>query len=67
MEEYPNYQINGRRIPSNKKIEKLSIYLNAIGEYQKFGYSYIIDRLRNRGERTIMTRKGSKRLSRLTF
>jgi hypothetical protein len=61
MEEYPNYQINGRRIPSNKKIEKLSIYLNAIGEYQKFGYSYIIDRLRNRGERTIMTRKGSKR------
>jgi hypothetical protein len=60
-EEYPNYQINGRRIPSNRKIEKLSLYLTIIGEYQKMGYNYIIDRLRNRGEAKRMTRKGTER------
>ena len=61
IEEQPNYQINGRRIPSDRKIEKLSIYLNIIGEYQKLGYSYIIDRLRNRSEGIKMTRKGTER------
>jgi hypothetical protein len=61
IEEYPNYQINGRRIPSDRKIEKLSIYLTIIGEYQKMGYNYIIDRLRSRGEGTKMTRRGTER------
>ena len=61
IEEYPNYQINGRRIPSDRKIEKLSLYLTIIGEYQKMGYSYIIDRLRSRGEGIKMTRRGTER------
>ena len=61
IEEYPNYQINGRRIPADRKIEKLSLYLTIIGEYQKMGYSYIIDRLRSRDEGIKMTRKGSER------
>jgi hypothetical protein len=61
IEEYPNYQINGRRIPADRKIEKLSLYLTIIGEYQQMGYNYIIDRLRNRGEGIKMTRKGTER------
>ena len=61
LEEYPNYQLNGRRIPNNRKIEKLSIYLNVIGEYQQMGYNYIIDRLRRRGENIKTTRKGVER------
>jgi len=59
--EYPNYQINGRKIPKAKKIEKLSLYLTVIGEYQQLGYSYIIDRLRNRGEQTKTNRLGRSR------
>jgi hypothetical protein len=61
MDEYPKYQINGRKIPNDKKIEKLSLYLIIIGEYQEMGYKYIIDRLRNREERYKMTRKGTQR------
>lgn len=60
-EEYPKYQINGKKIPNDKKIEKLSLFLTIIGEYQELGYKYIIDRLRNRGERIITTKKGQKR------
>jgi len=60
-EEYPNYQINGRKIPSDRKMEKLSLFLTAIGNYQEMGYNYIIDRLRNRSEGTKMTRHGKER------
>jgi RNase P protein component len=56
--EYPNYQINGKMIPKEKKIEKLSLYLTAIGEYQQMGYNYIVDRLRNRGDFTSVNRQG---------
>ena len=61
LDEYPNYQINGRKIPPKRKIKKLSLFLNNIGEYQQLGYSYIIDRLRSRGEEIKMTRKGKQR------
>ena len=61
LEEYPNYQINGRRIPNDRKIEKLSLFLNNIGDYQQMGYSYIIDRMRHRGEEVKMTRTGKQR------
>jgi Helicase conserved C-terminal domain len=60
-DEYPKYQINGRKIPNDRKIEKLSLFLNSIGEYQQLGYNYIIDRLRNRGESTKLTRTGKSR------
>jgi hypothetical protein len=60
-EEYPKYQINGRKIPNDKKIEKLSLFLTIIGEYQEMGYNYIIDRLRNREETYKMTKKGTQR------
>jgi hypothetical protein len=61
LKEYPKYQINGSRIPDNRKIEKLSLYLTPIGQYQQLGYNYIIDRLRSRGEGTKLTRKGTER------
>ena len=61
LEEYPKYQINGSRILDNRKIDKLSLYLTNIGEYQQLGYNYIIDRLRSRGEGTKLTRKGTER------
>lgn len=61
LEEYPKYQINGRKIPNDKKIKKLSLFLTVIGEYQEMGYKYIIDRLRSREESYKMTRKGTQR------
>jgi hypothetical protein len=61
INEYPDCQINGKKIPDNRKIQKLSLYLTVIGEYQKMGYNYIVDRLRNRSENVRMTRKGSER------
>jgi hypothetical protein len=59
--EYPNFQINGRKIPNDKKITKLSLYINTIGEYQQKGYNYIIDRLRNREQIKKITRAGKER------
>ena len=61
IEEYPKYQINGRKISNDKKITKLSLFLNLVGEYQEMGYKYIIDRLRSRGESYQMTKKGTQR------
>jgi len=60
-EEYPKFQINGKKIPDERKIEKLSLYLTKIGDYQQYGYNYIIDLLRNRDERMIATRHGTFR------
>jgi hypothetical protein len=36
--EYPKCQINGKKIPEDRKIQKLSLYLTKIGEYQELGY-----------------------------
>ena len=61
IEEYPKYQLNGRKIPNDKKITKLSLYVNTIGEYQEMGYNYIIDRLRSREQIKKVTRAGKER------
>lgn len=61
VDEYPKYQINGRKIPKDKKVEKLSLFLTHIGEYQRMGYQYIIDRIRNRGEVTKVNKVGKER------
>lgn len=61
ISEYPKCQINGKRIPDNRKIEKLSLYLTAIGKYQTLGYKYIVDRLRSRPSITKPTRIGKLR------
>jgi superfamily II DNA or RNA helicase len=61
ISEYPKCQINGKHIPDNRKIEKLSLYLTAIGKYQSLGYKYIVDRLRSRQSITKQTRTGKLR------
>ena len=57
-EEYPKYQLNGRKIPDDRKIEKLSVFLTPIGTYQELGYKYIIDRLMSRQEGVKQTKLG---------
>ena len=62
--QYPLYQINGKRITKKGKeypVNKLSLFLTAIGKYQELGYTYIIDRLRSREEGYKMTRQGKQR------
>ena len=56
--EYPKCQINGKKIPEDRKIKKLSLYLTAIGKYQELGYKYIVDRLRARPSTAKQTRTG---------
>jgi superfamily II DNA or RNA helicase len=56
--EYPKCQINGTKIPENRKIQKLSLYLTKIGSYQEQGYKYIVDRLRARPATSKPTRTG---------
>ena len=48
INEYPKYQLNCKLIPDETKISKTQVYLTKIGDYQQMGYSYIIDRLRNK-------------------
>jgi hypothetical protein len=48
IDEYPKYQINGKIIPDDSKIKKLSLFLTNIGSYQKLGYKYIISRLQQK-------------------
>lgn len=48
IEEYPKYQLNCKLIPNDKKISKTIVYLTKIGDYQKWGYAYMMDRLRKK-------------------
>ena len=48
IDEYPKIQLNCKLIPNDKKIQKTSLYLTSIGEYQQMGYTYILDRLRHK-------------------
>jgi superfamily II DNA or RNA helicase len=56
--EYPKCQINGKKIPEDRKIQKLSLFLTNVGEYQELGYKYIVDRLRARPATSKPTRTG---------
>jgi superfamily II DNA or RNA helicase len=60
-EEYPKCQINGKKIPEDRKIKKLSLFLTAIGSYQELGYKYIVSRLRARQSSSKPTRTGKIR------
>jgi hypothetical protein len=56
--EYPKCQINGKKIPEDRKIQKLSLFLTKVGEYQELAYRYIVDRLRARPSTAKPTRTG---------
>ena len=47
---YPNYQLNGKKINDEEKIDvlKTCLYLTTIGRYQSLGYKFVIDSLRKR-------------------
>lgn len=62
ISEYPEYQINGKKIPNDRKVNKLSLYLTPIGEYQQMGYNYIIEGLRQKklNPKTLKTGKQKK-------
>ena len=61
VSDYPKYQLNGMKILDNKKISKLKLFLLDIGEYQQYGYKYIIDKLRNRKKTVKQMRTGKTR------
>ena len=61
ISEYPKCQINGKKIPENRKISKLSLFLTSVGSYQELGYKYIVDRLRARQSSSKVTRTGKMR------
>jgi hypothetical protein len=44
----PRFQLNGKPIIQN--IDKLSLYLDLVGDYQQLGYDYIIKRLKDEGQ-----------------
>ncbi len=46
--QYPKFQLNGKIIPDDQKIQKLSLYLLKIGSYQKYGYYYLLERIRSK-------------------
>jgi len=53
---YPKCQINGK--PIKTPINKLNLFITAIGKYQELGYKYIVDRLRARQSSSKVTRTG---------
>jgi hypothetical protein len=63
INQYPEYQLNGRPISKKSKIQKLGIFLAPLlkDSVQEMGYNYIIDRLRSREERVKPTKTGQQR------
>jgi hypothetical protein len=45
---HPTFQMSGKPIDPNKKIEHLPLYLTTIQDYQKKGYNLIIQALKNK-------------------
>ena len=58
---YPTIQMNGKSILENDKLKFLDLYLVDIGEYQKYGYNYIIQNLKSKTT-NITTKKGEIRV-----
>ena len=54
IQEYPKYQLNCKKIPNDKKINKVSLYLNKIGDIQNLGYQYVMNRLRKQEQKNFL-------------
>jgi hypothetical protein len=59
IQEYPKYQLNCKLIPNSKKINKISLYLNKIGDYQDLGYKYVMNLMRNEKDFSEFQQKNS--------
>jgi hypothetical protein len=57
---YPKYQMNDKDILPENKLNITNVYLKNIGEYQNYGYKYIINYLKNKNN-VITTNKGLQR------
>jgi hypothetical protein len=56
IDEYPKYQLNCKLIPNDKKISKINLFLNKIGDYQDLGYKYVMDRLRKQEQKNFLNK-----------
>jgi hypothetical protein len=56
INEYPKYQLNCKRIPNDKKINKISLYLNKIGDYQDLGYKYAMNYIRKQDQKNYLNK-----------
>ena len=56
INEYPKYQLNCKRIPNDKKINKISLYLNKIGDYQDLGYKYVMNYTRKQHQKNFLNK-----------
>ena len=56
INEYPKYQLNCKRIPNDKKINKISLYLNKIGDYQDLGYKYVMNYTRKQDQKNFLNK-----------
>jgi len=54
---YPKYQMNDKPILPEDQLKIINVYLSTIGEYQSYGYNYIINYLKNKNN-VITTIKG---------
>ena len=58
---YPIIQMNGKSIDEKDKLKFLDLFLLNIGEYQKYGYDFIIQNLKSKTT-NITTKKGDIRI-----
>jgi len=60
--EYPEYNLNGKLIDDDKKIDKLQLFVTHIGRVQEMGYRYIMNSLLSRESRIRTTKTGQERM-----
>ena len=58
---YPIIQMNGKSINNDDKLKLLDLFLVDIGEYQAYGYKYILDNIKSKNT-NITTKKGDLRI-----
>jgi len=62
VKEYPEYNLNGKLIDDDKKINKLELFVTHIGRVQEMGYRYIMNNLLSRESRIRTTKTGQERI-----
>jgi len=60
---YPKYQMNEKPILPEDHLKIINVYLSNIGEYQSYGYNYIINYLKNSKNVMVSTNDGKKQVS----
>ena len=58
---YPITQMNGRPINDEERLKILDLFLVNIGEYQEYGYKFILDNIKSKNT-NVTTKKGEVRI-----